>query len=105
MVPPVVASISYGRVLYWPMCAMFLASATWVTSHLAHIPLESFKTNLVAFLAVAATCEGVSSLAAKMRNAEAKSLKNEARYRELIENATDIIYSHDLSGRLLTLTF
>ena len=103
MVPPVVASITYGRLIYWPMCAIFLVTAIWVTSHLALFPEESLKTDLVAFLAVAATCEGVSSLAAKMKRAQAVSMKNEARYRELIENADDIIYSHDLSGRLLTM--
>ena len=96
MVPPVLVSVSYRRWVYLSMTGVLLGVSIWVTYHLALSFPESLQTVAVAVIVTAGMCEAVSWLANRQRHAE-------ERYRELFENANDIIYTHDLEGRMLSI--
>ncbi len=96
IVPPVLVSVSYSRWVYLPMVGVLLGVSIWVIYHLAYFFPESLQTVVIAAIVTTGMCEAVSWMANWRRHVEEQ-------YRELYENANDIIYTHDLEGRMLSL--
>ncbi len=56
------------------------------------------NSSLISKDGVAVAVQGIARDITERKRAEEKSRKNEERYKDLFENATDLIYTHDLNG-------
>jgi diguanylate cyclase (GGDEF)-like protein/PAS domain S-box-containing protein len=102
------AALRFGQREAATLTLLVAAMAIWNTSNeigpfLGRTPTESLLLLQIFMSVVAVTALVLGAAIGGRRRVEAALQQSERRYRELFENATDLVYTADLDGRLRSL--